>query len=123
MSCIRYAKMYSLRRTLIRGEMPLWLARHPRRDYIVQATLSCPPWVDRKELDRLKAKADEKTRLFGVKYTLDHIIPLTHPLVCGLTVPHNLKIVTLGENLRKGNRFNPYQLDLLPESEQLSILL
>lgn len=43
----------------------------------------------------------------GVPYQVDHIIPLLHPMVCGLHVPANLQIITEAENRAKANYFNP----------------
>ncbi len=42
----------------------------------------------------------------GPEYEIDHIIPINHPLVCGLHVPANVQVVQIKENQRKGNTFS-----------------
>jgi len=42
----------------------------------------------------------------GVKYEVDHIIPLVHDQVCGLHVPANVQILTKAENRQKASRFD-----------------
>lgn len=64
-----------------------------------------PKWVDRKALAAIYAEAASKTEVLGVQHHVDHDIPLSHPLVCGLHVPWNLAIVTADENLTKSNRW------------------
>jgi len=100
------------RERVIRGDIPAWISNRPRNRYILQVVLSAPPWVDRWELYALKAFAAAMTRFTGTLHTLDHIVPLTHPLVCGLTVPWNLKVIPWRSNCSKGSRWTPDQLEL-----------
>lgn len=39
-------------------------------------------------------------------FSVDHVIPLNHPLVCGLHVPFNLQLLTKADNSRKHNTFH-----------------
>lgn len=55
-------------------------------------------------------------RIYGV--TVDHIVPLRHPLVCGLHVQDNLQLSTERFNKIKGNRFWPD----MPDDFQLPLL-
>jgi hypothetical protein len=48
-----------------------------------------------------------RSRLFGTKYAVDHIVPLVSEKVCGLHNAYNLSVITLSENVRKSNRFWP----------------
>lgn len=45
------------------------------------------------------------TILTGMEYQVDHIVPLNHPLVCGLHRRCNLQVITARENRAKGNSF------------------
>jgi hypothetical protein len=102
----------TLRPTLLRGVEPDWLRRHKRRAYIRQAIIATPTWVNREHLKRLHAYARFLTITTGVEHVLDHIIPLNHPAVCGLTVPSNLRIITRAQNASKSGKWNPDQLEL-----------
>lgn len=64
-----------------------------------------PPWACRKEIRAIYDEAKRLSRETGVEHHVDHDIPLAHPLVCGLHVPANLKVLTASENLAKQNRF------------------
>lgn len=60
-----------------------------------------PQWA---EMDKIRAFYEACPDGFQV----DHIIPLKHPLVCGLHVLANLQYLSAYENAQKKNRFEPY---------------
>jgi hypothetical protein len=55
------------------------------------------------------------TQITGVQHSVDYIVPLKHPLVCGLHVEHNLRVVPLVENILKGNNTWPDMWGEQPE--------
>ncbi len=63
-----------------------------------------PEWADLDEIRDFYEKAKRLTSETGVKYQVDHIIPLQGDNVCGLHVPWNLQVITKSENVRKSNR-------------------
>jgi hypothetical protein len=111
MGMIDYIRMKS-RAKLLAGEVPAWIHNSPRHRYITQVVLSAPPWVDREALRLLQHRAQCLTELTGVPHEIDHIVPLNHPLVCGLTVPWNLEVVPAKVNGAKSNKWMPDQLEL-----------
>ena len=49
-------------------------------------------------------EARRLTEETGIVHHVDHIIPINHPLICGLHVETNLQVLPAAENSRKGNR-------------------
>lgn len=111
-----------LRALVLRGQEPLWLTRHSRRKYLINLYLSTPDWVDRKIIGAMKREARRRSKRDGVLWVVDHIVPITHPHVCGLTVPWNLRIITAKENAGRSNRWWEWTSDLFDLPEQLRLL-
>lgn len=63
-----------------------------------------PIWAD---LDTIKAvykQAAQLRKQSGQKWHVDHVVPLKHPLVCGLHLAINLQVIPADTNRSKGNR-------------------
>lgn len=76
------------------------------RRYILKKKQT-PKWLG--ILDQLKIiqfynERDKLIKLIGIKFHVDHIIPLNGETVSGLHVPWNLQILTSIENIRKSNK-------------------
>jgi hypothetical protein len=112
MGLVDYVHKRPSREKLLRGEMPTWIANSKRSRYIAAVVLSAPPWVSRKDLHAMKAEAARVTVSTGHLHVLAHIVPLNHPLVCGLTVPWNLEIVPWQVNASASNWFTPDQMEM-----------
>ena len=66
-----------------------------------------PSWLTTEQKDNIKQlyiEAQKLTELTGVRYEVDHIIPLINDIVCGLHVPWNLQVIPKLENLKKANK-------------------
>ena len=75
------------------------------RDRVVRSRI--PPWADPVALRAIERERRRLSRITGMSWSIDHIVPLNHPLVCGLHTPANLALVPMVENLLKGNRWWP----------------
>jgi hypothetical protein len=64
-----------------------------------------PTWANKEAIKEVYRTAVELTESTGNKYEVDHIVPLTSKLVCGLHVEHNLRVITFEENRKKSNHF------------------
>jgi 5-methylcytosine-specific restriction endonuclease McrA len=80
-----------------------WAQHRERARQIRTAT---PPWADSKEISMFYCRAQTRTQNTGIEHVVDHMIPIKHPLVCGLHTPANLRVITLVENARKHNRWH-----------------
>lgn len=68
-------------------------------------------WISISAIKNFYTEARRLTKLTGVKHHVDHIYPLQSEYMCGLHVEANLQILTEKENVLKGNRTWPGQLE------------
>ena len=62
-----------------------------------------PKWANRKLIKNIYDECRRITKETGIIHEVDHIIPLTSKLVCGLHVENNLQILTKEANRAKYN--------------------
>lgn len=75
-----------------------------RRARLLQAV---PKWGNIEAVRSIYKAAQDLTVSTGIKHHVDHIVPLNHPLVCGLHVEYNLDPIPAKANMEKGNRMWP----------------
>lgn len=73
-----------------------------RVDYIKRAT---PSWANKFFIAEAYHIAKVREKEFGIKWHVDHIIPLRGKRVCGLHVEHNLQVIPAKVNLKKHASF------------------
>lgn len=71
-----------------------------RRARQKQAT---PAWANPFFIREIYHLARLRTKHFGVKYHVDHIIPIYGETACGLHTEQNLQVIPATENIRKSN--------------------
>jgi hypothetical protein len=67
-----------------------------------------PSWLTKEDLAEIKdiyRMANRRTRVEGIQYHVDHIIPLKGKNISGLHVLSNLQILRARDNIVKGNRY------------------
>ena len=80
-----------------------------RRTKHKQAT---PKWLTQEhktEIKQFYLDAMLVSKITGVPYAVDHIVPLRGELVSGLHVPWNLAVITREENSKKSNKINLHE--------------
>lgn len=76
--------------------------------------LAVVAWADPAAIRAVYAHAALLSMTTGTPHSVDHIVPLQSPVVCGLHVEHNLRAIPCLENESKGNRWWPDMPDEKP---------
>jgi hypothetical protein len=95
-----------LKQRILAGDVPRWILKTGRAAYVTRVVLSTPPWVDRDALKLIQLRARQVSELSGVEQHIAHDIPISHPRVCGLTVPWNLSVKPAKVNLAESNHIH-----------------
>lgn len=105
-----YKRWYSKNRIKAMELHRLWATRNPTRgqinskkrmEAIKRAT---PSWFEKNKVAGKYKTAKRLSELTGIPHSVDHIIPLRSPIVCGLHCNDNLRVITLEDNMRKLNK-------------------
>ena len=75
-----------------------------------------PKWCNPLLIKRIYKKMID-LREEGYNVSVDHIIPLNGRVVCGLHIETNLRVIDLGDNKSKGNKFKTCSDSELPLNE------
>lgn len=60
---------------------------------------------DLEKMELIYKEARRLSKLYVLKYSVDHIVPLQGENVCGLHVSWNLQVMKLTDNISKGNYY------------------
>lgn len=96
----------------VSAQIKAWKENNTRRNLdlnLVRKRLlkkATPKWANL-EIVAAFYTAAAAVRAAGHPCEVDHIVPLQHPLVCGLHCEANLQIMLKADNLKKGNRWWP----------------
>lgn len=77
----------------------------PELNWKQRLLIATPRWSLRRDLQAVYNRAMALTRTTGVQMSVDHIVPLHHPMVCGLNVVANLQVITEASNKLKGSSY------------------
>lgn len=77
--------------------------------YMAMKKKAVPAWADDFLIQQFYDCCTERNALLtgGVRWHVDHVVPLNSPRVCGLHVQDNLAVIPERVNLSKSNRFWP----------------
>ena len=91
-----------------------WRVRNPdlcalwSSNRAIKLERATPCWSETEAIKIVYLKRDEYKKLYGIKFEVDHIIPIKSDTVCGLHVLANLQLL---DKLLNGSKHNNYQTD------------
>lgn len=100
------AKVKAIRAQYRKNNAGKWTAK--TRRYQLAKDNRTPKWLsldDHWMIGEVYELAVLRTKHFGFKWHVDHVIPLQGELASGLHVLHNLQVIPATDNLSKSNRF------------------
>ena len=109
------AKRRIEKRHLYRAASKRWSDNHPEKK---RADTNCrrrrlrqqmPPWMSPTMMRCFYEQAQRVQKRLGIKYVVDHIIPLRGKGISGLHVPWNLQVIPASLNARKSNHYQRNQ--------------
>lgn len=89
-----------------KDENPDKRAAHKAKRYAAQMERR-PSWANEQLINAFYKEAKRLEELTGIKFHVDHIIPMQGELVSGLDVETNLQLLPANENQSKSNKFDP----------------
>ncbi|MGE4337465.1 MAG: hypothetical protein AB7E55_16000 [Pigmentiphaga sp.] len=98
-----YSRWYQ--KTKTNGKYCNMVARGARRRAV--ESRATPPWANPFFIAEAYDLAHRRTRLTGIEWHVDHVVPLQSNTVCGLHAENNLACIPAFENLSKHNRHWP----------------
>lgn len=83
-----------------------WAHANSKMQHIARMN-AVPKWANKFFMEEIYDLARLRTRVMGFQWHVDHIVSIKSPLVCGLHVENNLRVIPAIENLKKRNRWWP----------------
>ena len=124
----KHDKYYSENREIIRRKQSAYRDEYPERKQLTQKKYytanpdkhaakegrrratkmqATPNWADWLKMEGEYTLANKLTKILGVQFQVDHIVPLISSIVCGLHCEANLQVLPGVVNLKKSNKYWP----------------